>query len=307
MNGWIPFDAEGWEETVELLQASGKPWPRAAVYFDLRWHVDQQQTLPGRPELKKRWGWKVEEHVKRLLAHPELWWDPTKGAAPTSRKELEQYCPVRKRVPQVAPGRNQDAPGGSRSDTGEPDESSGNHQDAPGGPSTLQVTSIARSSPHPTPSPPPPQSNAREAPLEVPVLAIEQARDELLQLQAQQEPDLPPEERDGAALVRALFSGSTVEQLRTLWAWSGCSDDPDVAGCSRGRWRRWSSLLRPPLGAQRLAKALAWQQAGCPAPARAAGPPARASPPRAGRAGDGVLEAMMRKRLALDEVIDAER
>ena len=101
-------------------------------------------------------------------------------------------------------------------------------------------------------TPPTPQGGAAP-PLED--LGVEGAKAELLALQA---PEVAPSPRDEALLVAALARGVTAEQLRALWAWSGVSEDPLVAGCRKGGWRRWGSLLRQPQGEARLAAAASW-------------------------------------------------
>lgn len=111
--------------------------------------------------------------------------------------------------------------------------------------------------------------------------SIELQLAELMALQEADEPQhgmRPP--RDVAAVRRALMRGTPPERLRALWAWSGVSEDPAIAGCRGGGWRRWAALLKAPRGEERLSLSWAWHQAGRPtdAPARAA--PARASPRR---------------------------
>ncbi len=101
---------------------------------------------------------------------------------------------------------------------------------------------------------------------------------ELLALQVGDEPQhgmRPP--RDLGAVRRALLRGDAPERLEALWAWSGVSDDPLVAGCRSGEpgWRRWSSLLKGLQGEERMRQAWAWHEAGRPTDA-----PARASPGR---------------------------
>lgn len=95
----------------------------------------------------------------------------------------------------------------------------------------------------------------------------------LLALQERDCPDLgAPSPRDGAVLTSALLRGVTVEALLVLWAWSGVSEDPLVAGCRRGSWRRWGPLLKGETGEARLTAAAAWHAAG--RPTGSTGPPA---------------------------------
>jgi hypothetical protein len=113
---------------------------------------------------------------------------------------------------------------------------------------------------------------------------------ELVALQEAAEPQHGfGQERDANALVRALLRGVEPDALRALWAWSGLAADPDAEACRRGGWRRWSSLLRQPLGDARIRDALAWEAAGRPR----AGP----GPPRRGQstAGDGAIEEARRQ------------
>ncbi len=121
----------------------------------------------------------------------------------------------------------------------------------------------------------------------------------LAELVALQEADEPQhglgQPRDRDALRRALLRGATPEALRALWAWSGVSEDPLVAGSRVGGWRRWSGLLKAPTGQARIDAAVAWDRSGRPteAPRARAGP----GPPRRGQstAGDGVLQRLREK------------
>lgn len=120
-----------------------------------------------------------------------------------------------------------------------------------------------------------------ETETETEAMRLERAVAELVSLQEQDEPEHGMSQpRDSSAVRRALRS-VTLDDLRALWAWSGTADDPVVAGCRTGGWRRWGSLLRPGLGEQRIAAARAWDAAGRPAPALPAarpGRPARVKP-----------------------------
>jgi hypothetical protein len=132
MAGWVPFDADGWPAVAEVLP---QPWPDAAAVFDLRWHADRGQ-VPGRPTLGRRWGW-TDRAVRSLLAQPERWWDPAKGAAPTARKtEMSSPRPAR-----VQPA--------SSSDTGEPELPLENVQLV----SSPRPADVHTRVDHPTPSP----------------------------------------------------------------------------------------------------------------------------------------------------------
>lgn len=84
--------------------------------------------------------------------------------------------------------------------------------------------------------------------------------------------------RDRQAIERAIARGRSLVELGTLWDWSGLSADPDAEACRRGGWRRWGSLLKAPLGDERIAAALAWDAAGRSTTTRATGPPSTAGP-----------------------------
>ena len=73
MSGWVPMpaDADDWLETVEMLQSTGRRWPRSQVVLDLRWHVDQRLPLPGVPALVRRWSWPRDQVEALLLARAE--------------------------------------------------------------------------------------------------------------------------------------------------------------------------------------------------------------------------------------------
>lgn len=171
MAGWIPMPADGWSETAALLTATGKPWPRSAVVFDLRWHADQKVAVPGRGGLSERWGWSDRE-VRKLLAAPGIWWDAAKGPPPTDRAELDEYIgasvpgvrrsnvPVRTQLRTSSyPAPHQPVPS---STTANADNGDGSSQPVPSSvpaPSQLRTSSVHRaidggSQPQPPTQPP---------------------------------------------------------------------------------------------------------------------------------------------------------
>lgn len=137
------------------------------------------------------------------------------------------------------------------------------------------------------------RAHAREAapPLEdepaegssVDAIPPERIEEDIAVLVALQERDEPQHglcsQRDRAAVRHALGQGVTRDQLCALWAWSAVSQDPLIAGCHKGGWRRWSSMLRRSSGGARIEAALAWVAAGRPA-STATGPPVAQSSPR---------------------------
>lgn len=78
------MSADAWPLAVDVLVASGKPWPEELCYFDLRWLYDRKRgRLPGRPALARRWN-VSDRTARRILADVEGWWDPAKGVQPAS-------------------------------------------------------------------------------------------------------------------------------------------------------------------------------------------------------------------------------
>lgn len=73
---WFPVNADWWPSVVEVLIASGQPWPHDAIFTDLRWWQDQEglgrRRRPGRPALAARW--RVTDAVARRLMSLESEW-----------------------------------------------------------------------------------------------------------------------------------------------------------------------------------------------------------------------------------------
>ncbi len=100
MPGWVPFDADGWEETAEGMTDAGLKWTRAAAIFDLRWHVDQSRKIPGRPTLRARWN-RTDHWVRTLLKDEDAWRDPSKK----DRQPTASRPPARRqRTASASPG-----------------------------------------------------------------------------------------------------------------------------------------------------------------------------------------------------------
>jgi hypothetical protein len=76
--GWERMEADWWEVIADTLTAAGEPWPREAVLMDLRWWAGQEhmgtRKRPGRPTLRKRWGW-TDKHVRNVLKAEDEWGD----------------------------------------------------------------------------------------------------------------------------------------------------------------------------------------------------------------------------------------
>lgn len=102
-------NADWWPETVEILVATGKPWPRGTCLQDLRWWADQQRRgvarFPGRSQLVKRWC-RNDYEVRQLLKAEAEWHSPLKNAAPVLRfrptaRPKKKHVPKLKLVPDV--------------------------------------------------------------------------------------------------------------------------------------------------------------------------------------------------------------
>jgi hypothetical protein len=103
---------QGWDEIAEALRCCGKPWPLAAVVFDLRWHEAIGATIPGRPALVERWAW-TAHRVRVLLAEPARWRDPLRAET-----ENRQSSPADRQRP--TPGGRTNAKKNGRITSGPP-------------------------------------------------------------------------------------------------------------------------------------------------------------------------------------------
>ena len=76
---WLPIDANWWPEIADQLP---RPWPKEAVYMDLRWWQDQEAQnrarRPGRPALCQRWGWK-EKRARLAMKNEHEWGRASQG------------------------------------------------------------------------------------------------------------------------------------------------------------------------------------------------------------------------------------
>lgn len=66
---WSALPVEWWRDIAAALD--GQEWPTEAAQMDLR-IMDQHGRIPGRPTLRKRWGW-TDYRVKKLLQSDHLW------------------------------------------------------------------------------------------------------------------------------------------------------------------------------------------------------------------------------------------
>lgn len=255
MSGWVPMPADVWPTIRERLP---RPLSREEACFDLRWWQDRElrglEEIPSYRKLGASWGWcepgKDCKKARLLLADETSWSDPFKLA------EWREHRGRNQGAARAQPGRNQGATDNGQTPDIEPkgrNEGAEGAQEGRNEGDTRDLFSQTPVTNTPTEDPPLPPQGGAAPPLED--LGVEGAKAELLALQA---PEVAPSPRDEALLVAALARGVTAEQLRALWAWSGVSEDPLVAGCRKGGWRRWGSLLRQPQGEARLAAAASW-------------------------------------------------
>jgi hypothetical protein len=158
LSGWFTTPAAGWPVTLERLQRLGEPLTESEAITDLRWHVDQRVPLPGRRELRKRWGGWSERAIRDLLADTCRWWDATKGLPPQSRGELEARVPVvqRRLIPPASHSAPTGVPQRSHPGTVKADESGASDPTALPPASHVDPTGVhARAQIHPAPSPTP--------------------------------------------------------------------------------------------------------------------------------------------------------
>lgn len=66
---WSALPVEWWRDIAAALD--GQEWPTEAAQMDLR-IMDQHGRIPGRPTLRRRWGW-TDHRVKKLLQNDHLW------------------------------------------------------------------------------------------------------------------------------------------------------------------------------------------------------------------------------------------
>ena len=110
--GWERLEADWWPAIAASLP---RPWPREAVYMDLRWWRGQEATtgkklLPARRPLQERWGWK-EWDTRTILREEAAWVDP---------RQLSQT------PPKILQNSSQDPPNGATENAENLKESSQN-------------------------------------------------------------------------------------------------------------------------------------------------------------------------------------
>jgi len=92
--GWVPFNANWWPKVAENIP---KPWPRELVLFDLRWWADhenmQRGSRPGRPALRRRWGW-TDYATKQAMKAENEWGTPIGMGKPTKQESPADHQPA---------------------------------------------------------------------------------------------------------------------------------------------------------------------------------------------------------------------
>lgn len=123
MSGWIRNDADDWAETAEVLEATGRAWPRGAVRSDLRWWADrvrrrEVRRIPNSKALADRWKW--TEWAVRKVVSDEAWWvdgyHPREDSAKTPRIRREEPAKRETEERQESPENREDTAKNSRKD-----------------------------------------------------------------------------------------------------------------------------------------------------------------------------------------------
>ena len=88
---WLPMDAAWW---VEIANTIPRPWPREAVYMDLRWWDDQEAQgrakRPGRAALCQRWGW-TDRTARNAMKDGEKWERSSQSPARVPTRGITEY------------------------------------------------------------------------------------------------------------------------------------------------------------------------------------------------------------------------
>lgn len=288
---YFAVDPAWWPAIRERLP---RPLSREEACTDLRWWQDRElggvEQMPSYRKLAASWGWlevgkKDCKKARLLLANEAAWSDPYKLQAWRDHRGRNEGADG------AQEGRSEGAAGnGETPDT----EAKGRNEGARGA-QAGRTKGDTREPLAPQITDHPPQATEEQRAREVAPPLAELLEDGLLEEEAEpgrleedravlvalQERDEPQHglcsQRDIAALTVALTRGCTRDQLCALWAWSAVSEDPLIAGCRKGGWRRWASLLRQPNGQPRIGAALAWVAAGRPAGSATGPPVARSS------------------------------
>ena len=267
--GWVPCNADWWEQVAAALTATGQPWPEAAVLMDLRWWDDRERMSggrkprPGRAVLQARWNL-TERPTRRLMADVEAWRDPAQAdlrpelsvpRAPQQRPSAAPAMPSERpaTVPAAAPEHRPAQQGCPADAQAKPRACPGDAQGVPAKRPQRENTP----SPSQTPSPPPPPQSAP------PPAAAKGGAEQVPGWLSRWATDCPVVERvQPAALGRALLAATAAVTGRAVEAaWGGQPAAP-WAGPGEGElrlrsaeatltpaYKLWDSTGRPPLDA----------------------------------------------------------
>ena len=116
-HGWEPMPSSVWLSVVDHLP---RPLTTEQAAHDLRVYASQvrlgrRRKMPGRPALRKRWGW-TDWGVRSLLADEAAWADP-RTAPPADRQPTASAPPETAAIVEVEPTRPAIAPPAHRQPT----------------------------------------------------------------------------------------------------------------------------------------------------------------------------------------------
>jgi hypothetical protein len=297
VSGWVPMPAATWAIVAESLPL---PWADEAAAFDLRWQHDQTGGVQSRSKLAARWGWTPDE-VRTLLRHPERWWDPMKGPAPTCRDELTQRPPGLTRRDPTVPRREQSNAENIAALTSAD----------PTTPRADPTTPHARELDPPSPAPPPSPGEeqhvglATDEPtvLDGPSLAYLQAAvyfGEVVHRQIGRRPSKGPDR--SSKVGQRLYAAVKKDPEAVLDAMKFAAESQIDRAV---KLREYAGLTVETVLRHVEEYAELWRQYGDRPPPTARGSPAM-NGRRFGHAGDGVLEEMWRERNQAREVYDGD-
>jgi len=270
--GWVPCNADWWEQVAAALTATGQPWPEAAVLMDLRWWDDRERMSggrkprPGRAVLQARWNL-TERPTRRLMADVEAWRDPAQAdlrpelsvpRAPQPRPSNAPATPSERpaTVPAAAPEHRPAQQGCPADAQATPRACPGDAQGVPAKRPQRENTPSPSQPPSP---PPPPQSAPPPAAAKGGAVHTEQVPAWMTRWAT----DCPVVERvQPAALARALLAATAAVTGRAVEAaWGG---QPAAAWLQQPEgelrlrsaeptltpaYQLWDSAGRPPLEA----------------------------------------------------------
>jgi hypothetical protein len=106
--GWFKCPASAWPTVLEAVRAQ-RPLERDEAIADLRWQLDQNGDVYGRPTLITRWGW-TDHAVRRLLRDESAWRVSPAVRQPTASGSPAQARPNAERAKESASDSPADRP-----------------------------------------------------------------------------------------------------------------------------------------------------------------------------------------------------